>query len=242
MKRNSGNVLFFVLIGIALFAALSYALTNSGDSNRDSSEGNAKILAGELSQWFTHVQEHYNVARGIKGVDVDEIDMVTPSDGWITRCSDQDCQLYKHDGGPITEFYIKDPDFYKNGSGGCWGVPTYGEGPPDAAQLRVIRVLEMGDDSLGDVVISIQCVSDAVCEAFNKLNKLNLSGIPLDTLEYKEYNFLGYADPAFPEPDVTANSDIGDEVAELAGKRSFCIANGLFGGARNEVIHVLDPR
>lgn len=48
-KHEAGNVLFLILIAVALFAALSYAVTQSsrGDGN-DISDEQAKLIAGEI--------------------------------------------------------------------------------------------------------------------------------------------------------------------------------------------------
>ena len=57
--NNSGNVLFLILIAVALFAALSYAVTNSGRTGGGQalSRDQAKIKASELLQYASYIQQ-----------------------------------------------------------------------------------------------------------------------------------------------------------------------------------------
>jgi len=56
MKSSAGNALFLILIAVALFAALSYALTQSGRSGGSADREQASIIAAELFQTSAALQ------------------------------------------------------------------------------------------------------------------------------------------------------------------------------------------
>lgn len=65
MKSNSGNVLFLILIAVALFAALSYAVTSSSrgggiDAKKDSSE----LIASEIMNYVSSLEQAVTRLRG----------------------------------------------------------------------------------------------------------------------------------------------------------------------------------
>lgn len=112
-QSERGSVLFFILIGVALFAALSYAVTSS---LRDSG-GGAKTAANEekmslaLTELRTTVVETRTAIQMIvsNGYAVDEIDAYTDSEPDQYRynnslCTSDKCKLYKPEGGGIKFF------------------------------------------------------------------------------------------------------------------------------------------
>ena len=233
--KQSGNVLFLILIAILLFAALSYAITQSTRSNGDgANKEKIELLTSRLFQWFALADSTVQRMRLVRNVPIDGFDFNVIGSGWYDKCSDSSCVFYDHRGGDMPKFDFRDEAFWLNGSGACTGYPSsYNE-----AEAYVVRIKNVGHDDLGDVVLYRDCVSLEVCRAFNR--KVGLGNvIPLDSgNERSQYNFVG--GPEFPEPSGTGI--IGDTATELAGKKSFCFFDGSHGGQRTVLIHTIIER
>ena len=69
MNSEKGNALFLILIAVALFAALSYAVTNSGRGGSGIDREQADILAGQVMQSIAGFQSHLQRLEIIQGYD-----------------------------------------------------------------------------------------------------------------------------------------------------------------------------
>jgi hypothetical protein len=58
VNSRSGNVLFLILIAVALFAALSYAVTSSSrSSGAQIGADQARIMAAEIRQYASSIEQ-----------------------------------------------------------------------------------------------------------------------------------------------------------------------------------------
>ena len=75
MKAQSGNALFLILIAVALFAALSYAVTNSGRGGGGIDREQASLIASQIIQEVGRVQTarmRLNISGGYDQIHFDD--------------------------------------------------------------------------------------------------------------------------------------------------------------------------
>lgn len=68
MYNAKGNALFLILIAVALFAALSYAVTNSGRGGGGIDREEADIMAANILNYFAIIQAEAIKLKSVYGV------------------------------------------------------------------------------------------------------------------------------------------------------------------------------
>ena len=177
MKNSEqGNVLFLILIAVALFAALSYAVSYSSNSN---DAGNTKsselnLQASQLLQYFAVLKQ--NVLRlTTKGCDITEISFEhAPFDGsdsnYINPNSPPDfsCHMFHPDGAAMSEWDTK-PFQYENLVFTSYKRPRY---------TATWFVENIGVDPAPELMVLIGMVNEDLCFHINeKLGVTNPSGL-----------------------------------------------------------------
>src|SRR5262249_311305 len=80
-RRESGNVLFLILIAVALFAALSYAVTQSSRSGGgDASSETSLVNSAQITHYPSSVRTAIIRMMVSKGVDATQLEFDSPSD------------------------------------------------------------------------------------------------------------------------------------------------------------------
>ena len=111
MKRQHGNALFLILIAVALFAALSYAVTNSGRGGSGIDKEQASLYAAQIVQYASLMEQTIARMQLINGCGDDEIAFwhdsngdgsFTSADDYYNNGSADECFLYKPEGGGLT--------------------------------------------------------------------------------------------------------------------------------------------
>lgn len=80
-KNQSGNALFLILIAVALFAALSYAVTQSGRGGGNIDRENTEIAASQITQYAELISQSVLRLRLINGCTESELNFNFDSDG-----------------------------------------------------------------------------------------------------------------------------------------------------------------
>lgn len=122
-SNQSGNILFIILIAVALFAALSYAVTSS---NR----GGTGNISKEKAQLSQGVIDNYmaSINAGVMRLQMRGCTMIdyTPPSQWVS--GDKKCFLFHPDGGEVIYQDISLGEGICSGSGTPWLNLTAGTG------------------------------------------------------------------------------------------------------------------
>lgn len=157
VNSESGNVLFLILIAVALFAALSYAVTQSTRSGGGSTEREQSLLgSASLTQYPTALRT--SVIRMILGgADVRNIMFNSPADFGAVSAGEQPLLVFHPDGGGAV-FQNAPSDVMSNSQPGVWYFNAEFEVP------------EVGRDGNGgnDLIAFLPGVNQSVCERINE--------------------------------------------------------------------------
>lgn len=221
MKRDSGNALFLILIAVALFAALSYAITQSGRGGGSVDKETNAITAAQIVQFGGAMEQAMTRMKLMGGTSDTEYNFGNP----VYKVLDGTVQ-YPDNHNPFST----DPDdfIFKNGGGGLspqtFDKAADGSGltniymTPGHAQLVYGQMMGVGS-SAPDLLLMIEWLKLEVCEEINKKLGINLpSGAP-----YDENRDTGASFPKF-NGDYSAATPMvfGNDAAALVGQRSFC--------------------
>ncbi len=170
IRDQSGNVLFYILIGVALLAALSYTVAQT---NRGGAEGigkeKAAIVASEIIE-YAQIVGNAVIQLRLRGVKDTEISFENEAvSGYENaNCLDDGCKIYNLDGGGIS-YSAPKVDWLV---GKFSGEPRYGELYFNGSSMGLAK----GSDNKDDLIIFVPYLKKSICIAINKA--LN---IPLDS-------------------------------------------------------------
>lgn len=102
MKNESGNVLFYILIAVVLFAALNFAV---GRMNRGGPETNAELRQVQASEILQYARALQTAVRAMKinGIEDAAFSFETPALGGYNYASCGDaCKVFAGDGGGMS--------------------------------------------------------------------------------------------------------------------------------------------
>lgn len=230
MKHQSGNVLFLILIAVALFAALSYAVTSSSKGGGNGiSKDKAKILASELTQYTTSIEQAINRMQLMNGCSNEQISFENPETSGYTNANapaDKRCHIFDPAGGGLSNNDLHfaeisgDPLMYMQHGNGS-GLQDVGvSGCGDATCSDLYTFYNMRGDNM-----------DLVCESINKgMGHADL--VPTLTTGYLIHP------PKFTGTYTGTHTATG---AAFRGKRTFCY-NYATDPTRYFYVHVLLAR
>ncbi len=223
-KSEKGNVLFLILIAVALFAALSYAVTQSTRSGGGSTEREKAILSSASMTQGPTAMRTALIRMVLGGVDVADLLFNTPST--FGAVSDKGLLVFHPTGGGAV--YQRAPaDLMTGQNQGTWFYNASFDIP------------EIGTDGSGgnDIIAFLPGVTTSVCRQVNEEFAISTTGCTLTAAvpnlaaaadETKVRTNLDSAGGAFPTAD---EDDIqGNGCTSFTGQPSGCFYSSDNGG------------
>lgn len=250
---QSGNALWFILVAIALLAALTLSMTrNSGRVADNMDQEEAGILAERIARELTAISSAVQRLQMVNKCSDEEISFDNPvindmSAGMgfnprspIAGPRAYTCHLYDSRGGGMTytkmtaglhtpEAIAADFDFgwYFTAANSVNGVG------PEAPGETICS------SNCGDLIVGSSGILDSVCLAYNRL--VGIDGIPQDTDDYTSQFFVGtYANAA--ANDARLNVGSGNSSSALYGVKSACFFSSASPLPHNLIYTVLIAR
>ena len=211
--NEDGNVLFLILIAVALFAALSYAVTSSTRSSGGNASGETNLISSAQITQYPAAVSTAIVRMVITGTSIDEVRFNRPAE--FDDLDAVDLGIFHPSGGSAT--YIPVPgDIMVSGDAGQWIFN---------AELEVPDIGLAGVDG-NDIIAYLAGIKKSICTRINKEHGLG-SVIPVlsadRSSDYTERMYDdGSTDYVMPVIDVP---DIDDGAGSFDGQPFGCFQN-----------------
>ena len=217
---QSGNALWFLLVAIALLAALTITITRSSDSaDQNANVELSRIQASQILRYAKGLEQAVNQMQ-TRNISANDISFADPGLTGYTNpnCTTDDCKLFKSKGGG--QSYVAPSDEWLDGTSSPWIFTgkLCVQGVGDQTEAIATDCSTNTDGSDEDLVMLLPHVRKGLCIELNKmLGVTNPSGNPpADT---------GDAWAASPEfvGTFADGANIGVNNAGLYRKASGCI-------------------
>lgn len=227
--RVRGNVLFIILLGIILFAALGYAVTHSmqGGGGNAVTEKHSLTAARMLGQAAT-IENHINRML-LDGIPKEQLEfranpVVYPNTA-NSNCASDKCRVFTINGGKLVAEYFPrealDPNYKAFDTQAAHINTATGQIKP---WFLITSVKDIGTTA-PDIVLSVDYLSPEVCEEINVQEGVLKRGDPEPTIMFTDagVHFNYFTGNQSPWPTGLQANVLGGSDARLAGKRAFCI-------------------
>ena len=186
-KTETGNVFLFILLGIVLFATLSYIMSRGFRTTGTDqiSDRRAELAATEIMNFSQRVERAISKTRS-KGISESDISLEHNGNFINTNCDDASdaefptCQIFNPAGGRVTA--ITPPEGSNDGTAWHYTGAT-------CIESNVDTNCETDTVSNEELLMILPNVRENVCRFIN--NKLNITGIPTATGTYSSTSFTG---------------------------------------------------
>ena len=220
MGRQSGNVLFLILIAVVLFAALSYAVTQSSRGGGSVSQEQVKIAASQILQHAVSVQQAIARMMLVKGSSEDAICFA--HEGWAAGieynsydhadCADNENRVFHPDGGGVA-WMSPDPSWMNQDATGtpAWAKDRW-------IYTGDISVLNVGT-AAPELLAFLGPVTEEVCTEINSNMGVSTSFSPHDYVccGWDVAKVFGFSTPRYSQ-----DTTIGDQNSDYGGVRTGC--------------------
>jgi hypothetical protein len=223
--KQSGNALFLILIAVALFATLSYAVTQSGRGGGNTSQEENRLQASQIMQYGAGIKASLDRMRLISNLSENEISfentVFKKGDGtdrqpasYYPNCSDTSCQLFHQNGAGATPIIFSEKAILVDS-------PVPGGGTAAGHSRFVAHGIQGVGTSAPELVLTVNYLRPEVCMAINDILDIpNDSGnVPIDPVRLSG----SYASYQNDLSSAAATFVAGDDYAPFAGQTSFCL-------------------
>lgn len=233
-SKTRGNILFLILLAVVLFAALSYAVTQSmrGGGNNASKE-NASLIASDILSYASLIEVETNRIMLINNIPWWNVNLGHELYRWIasgapaptirgknpncTSSATLQCDIFTYYDGTVAARsfaeYAQDGSSYNN------GTPVPGE-----VQFRNQGIVNVGT-SAPEVMLTIFGLNKSVCDALN--TRLGLILADDAGTVTPGGTFIGARDYWEEQTDVA--KFLPSIASAYNGQRSFCYRNSFYG-------------
>jgi hypothetical protein len=222
-----GNVLFLILIAVALFAALSYAVTQSSRSGGDSSRETNILNSAQLSQYPNAIRTAV-LRQVIDGVDVTSVRFNAPAD--FANLDANRLGVFHPEGGGAV---------YQDAPGDMMASAT-----PTAWTYNLeFNIPEIGGAN-NDLIAFLDGVTEAVCQRINVEADINVNlsdappvlatAVTAHTTNMEDDGTTDY------DPSAAAGGTLDTAGNDLTGRPFGCFQNAAAGNF--VYYHVLNER
>lgn len=226
-KAEGGNVLFIILICVALFGALGFAIGSGRDNlSRAGDTEETRLTATNIVQYGNTLSSGMQKLIRIAAAE----DTNANSRGIIFAASGANAAYGTVGSQPATEL------FHSNGGGLIYAAP-----PPAACVTSICayefvaqyNIAGVGTAALAEVTMVLVDVQEDVCKLLNSVAKSGLSAIPTGgALTLTRFNGTTYYDSG-PSSIALAGG--------FSGKKAFCYKESS-GAGRYIYVHVIRAR
>ncbi|MBI1300750.1 MAG: hypothetical protein GC137_03735 [Alphaproteobacteria bacterium] len=224
-KDQSGNILIFILIAVALLGFLtSIVARNSGSSSQAGTVEQNRIKAAAILRFSQGVQSAVEQMR-LRGISENDLDFIAIADSYDNpNCTIPECEVFSREGGGLTyetpAALLRDDDHTDT-----WHVSTANRVEAFGCDDNTVLCTEM--------LLLAKNIPQSVCLQINKIqgitNPSNDSPRMLDVTEGDEF------DGTFSSTinsNLIGGSDATNEAPQVAGKPAGCVYD--FGGGQNQ--------
>ena len=214
-SAERGNVLFLILIAVALFAALSYAVTQSTRSGGgDASRETTLVNSSTITQYPAAIKTAIVRMLISNGVSVDQLIFDPPSAFGSLTATQLSQNVFSTTGGGATYALAPNSVMEDSSSSGTW---TYN------AQNQILNI---GSDGAGgnDVIAFLSGVSSSICDRIH--TQLGMGAVPAETSVILLTPEKIAATPTIPAPAGPIIGAASGVEAVLTGQPQGCFTQG----------------
>lgn len=215
---ESGNVLFLILIAVALFAALSYAITNTSRSGGDVNREKLELLASEIVQYAAQLEQGVRSISVLEGCADESISFHLSGNpdlaGYEHGAETDNCRVFHPQGGNV--YFDNPPVNVNDGSdyffygGAC--VPGIGLGTGSCAS-------DSADNE--ELIMFLPNITLTACQIINEKMDLTARGAPPPQDQANAFDTGAPYTGSFSEGNA-----IADAGGVLEGKFGGCFEGG----------------